>query len=181
MDYKSSPFHRFFGWKILALLAVLAAYTYWYTGPGYFGQINDMAPGIPVQSLHFYAGHYPVEVYAALTDPQKHKMLLAFIFDLPFMILLMLVTEALIAFGTRHLKLGPKSNLLFVLPIAFLICDFGEDSFLALTLFGGGAITGWCAAMFTPLKFLFFYSACIIGILMGAAGLLSWFRTQSRS
>jgi len=159
MDYKNSPFHRIFGWEILALLAVLAAYIYWYTGPGYFGQIVDMAPGLPVQSLHFYDGHYPVEIYGALTEAQKQSVLLAFIFDIPFMILLMLATEALIAFGVRHLKLGQKWNLLFILPIAFLICDFGEDSFLALTLYGGGSFAGWGAAIFTPLKFLFFYSA----------------------
>jgi len=181
MDYKNSPFHRFFGWHILALIAVTIAYTVWYTGPGFFGQIVDMAPGIPVQEQHFYHGSYPVETYAPLTDGQKQKMLLAFIFDLPFMVLLMLSTEAMIAFGIRQLKLGGKWNLLFILPIAFLLTDFGEDSFLALTVYGGGIVTGWGAAIFTPLKFLFFYSALIVGFTLGFIGLIKAFKNQSRS
>ena len=178
MDYTNSPFHRFFGWKIIALLAVLAAYVAWYVGPGYFGQIMNMGSGLPVQSELFYRGHYPVEIYGALTEPQKKTVLLALIFDLPFMVLFMLAAEAVIAFGIRHLKLGGKWNLLFILPVAFLLCDFGEDSFLALTLYGGGTITGWAAAVFTPLKFLFFYGCLIAAPLMGVAGILRWFRSK---
>jgi len=42
-DVTSSPFHRFLGWKILALIAVLLAYSFWYTGPGFYGQLSRLA------------------------------------------------------------------------------------------------------------------------------------------
>ena len=50
MDYNNSPFHRFFGWQILVLAAVFQIYTMWYTGPGPFGHLADLAPGMPMQA-----------------------------------------------------------------------------------------------------------------------------------
>ena len=32
-------YHRFYGWRLIALLIVFAAYTLWFTGPGPFGQL----------------------------------------------------------------------------------------------------------------------------------------------
>ena len=179
MDYNNSPFHRFFGWQILALAAVFQIYTMWYTGPGPFGQLADLAPGMPMQEQFFYSGQQAVDTYAGLDNAGRRTTLLALLLDIPFMILFSLLAEALIAFGIRQIKLGGKWNLLFVLPIAFLLCDFGEDSFLALTLTSGNTILGSIAGVFTAMKFVTFFLAIIFAIAMAIGGLVAFLRRRS--
>jgi len=98
------------------------------------------------------------------------------------MILQALVFEAFIAFGIRHLK--PKSikwNLLFILPIGFLLADFFEDSFIALTLTTGSTALGGIAGFMTALKFAFFIPAIIVSLIMGCGGLIPWVRHRKNS
>jgi len=178
IDYKNSPFHRFFGWHILVLAVVFSAYTLWYTGPGPFGRLASLAPGMPMQEQFFYTGQQAVDIYAGLDEQGRKTTLLALLLDLPFMILFSLLAEALIAFGIRRMSLGGKWNLLFVLPIAFLLCDFGEDSFLALTLTSGNTILGSIAGVFTAMKFVTFTAAIIAAIGMSALGLLAFLRRK---
>jgi len=142
-DYGSSPFHRFQGWRILALFAVFAAYTLWYTGPGFFGQMSSMSG------------------YSSLQE--------TLIFDVPYMILQALVFEAFIAFGMRHIKpKNPKWNLLFILPIGFLLVDFLEDSFIALTLSTSSIFLGTIAGFMTALKFAVFIPAIVVSLIINA-------------
>jgi len=56
MTNTMSPFHRFQGWRILALFAVFAAYTLWYIGPGYFGQMTRLTGHLSLQEMGFYSG-----------------------------------------------------------------------------------------------------------------------------
>ncbi len=176
MTYENSPFHRFFGWQIIALAIVFLAYTLWYIGPGPFGQLADLAPGMPMQEQFFYSGQQAVDTYAGLDEAGQRTTLLALLLDIPFMILFWLLAEAFIAFGIRRMSLGGKWNLLFALPIIFLLCDFGEDSFLALTLTSGNTVLGSIAGIFTFLKMISFSAAILVAIGMGLAGLIAYFR-----
>jgi len=178
MDYEHSPFHRFFGWQIIALAIVFQAYTLWYTGPGPFGQLAYLAPGMPMQEQFFYSGQQAVDTYAGLDAAGRRTTLLALLLDVPFMILFSLLAEALIAFGIRHMQLAGKWNLLFALPIAFLLCDFGEDSFLALTLTSGNTILGSIAGIFTTMKFVTFSLAIILALTMSLGGLVAWIKRR---
>jgi len=176
MDYNASPFHRFPGWKTLALITVLIVYSLWYVGPGPYGKLAALAPGMPMEERFFYSGNDVVSVFAGLDAGGRRSKLISLLFDLPYMILNMLAFEALIAFGIRRLKLASKWNMLFILPTAFLFADFFEDSFLALTLYSSNTVLGTLAGIFTALKFLTFCAAFLVSIAMGAAGryLISW-------
>ena len=177
-DYANSPFHRFQGWRIIALCAVFLAYTLWYIGPGFFGQMASLPGYSSLQEMGFYSGATAVETLCLLDAQGRKLKLLALIFDVPYMILQALVFEAFIAFGIRHLKpKSPKWNLLFILPIGFLLIDFFEDSFIALTLTTGSTALGTIAGIMTALKFAIFIPAIIISLIMGAAGLFAWFRS----
>lgn len=177
-----SPFHRFRGWRILALFAVFMAYTLWYIGPGFFGQMTSLPGYSSLQEMGFYSGATAVETLGSLDAAGRKTKFLALIFDLPYMILQALVFEAFIAFGLRHIKpKNPKWNLLFILPIGFLLVDFFEDSFIALTLTTGSTALGTIAGIMTALKFTIFIPAMIISLIMGAAGLFAWFRSGKSS
>ena len=178
MDYQSSPFHRFYGWKILALIAVLVVYSLWYFGPGPYGQLEGLAPGMPMEAKFHYSGQEVVDVFAGLDANGRKTKLISLVFDLPVMFLNMLVFEALIAFGIRRMKLGGSWNLLFILPIAFLLCDFFEDSFLTLTLTSENTVLGTIAGLFTSLKTITFSLASLTGLLMALAGLWAFFRSK---
>jgi len=65
-DYASSPFHRFQGWHILALFAVFMAYVLWYTGPGFFGQMERLPDHVSLQASGFYSGATAVEILGKL-------------------------------------------------------------------------------------------------------------------
>ncbi len=176
MDYSNSPFHRFFGWQIWALLAVLTVYSLWFIGPGPFGQLAGLAPGMPLEQKGFYTGSDAVAILSGLDEAGRRTKLFSLLCDLPYMILNMLACEALIAFGIRHMKLGGKWNLLFALPIAFLFFDFFEDSFIALTLVSGNTVLGSIAGVFTFVKFVAFIGAGVAALVMGVLGLVAWFK-----
>ena len=175
IDYGSSPFHRFQGKSILVLLAVFVAYTLWYTGPGFFGQMRSVPDYSSLQEMGFYTGATAVEILGSLDAAGRKTKFLALIFDVPYMILQALVFEAFIAFGIRHIKpKNPKWNLFFILPIGFLLTDFFEDSFIALTLTSGSTVLGTIAGFMTVLKFAFFVPAIIVSLLMVIIGLIMW-------
>lgn len=174
-DFETSPFHRFRGWNILALIIVFILYTLWFTGPGYFGDMTRIDGHISLQESGFYSGAEAVERLSRLDQAGRRTKYLALIFDVPYMIMQALVFEALIAFGLRHIRpKNPKWNLLFMLPIAFLIADLAEDSFIALTLATGSELLGGIAGFMTALKFLTFIPAIIISLMMAIGGIIAW-------
>lgn len=177
----SSPFHRFQGWRFLALVIVFALYTSWYVGPGFFGDMLRLPGHISLQEKGFYSGAEAVEILGRLDAEGRKTKLLALIFDVPYMILQALVFEAAIAFGLRHMKLqNPKWNLLFILPIGFLLVDFAEDSFIALTLTAGSTVLGTIAGFMTALKFVVFIPGIVVSLLMFCGGVLAWLRNRAR-
>ncbi|MEP3890848.1 MAG: hypothetical protein ABJN69_10290 [Hellea sp.] len=181
-DQASSPFHRFQGRRMLALIAVFFAYTLWYVGPGFFGDLTRIAGHASLQETGFYTGAEAVERLGKLDAAGRKTKFLALIFDVPYMILQALVFEALIAFGMRHMK--PKSlkwNLLFILPIGFLLIDFAEDSFIALTMTTGSIALGTIAGFMTALKFAIFIPAIIVSLIMGIGGIIAWLRNGKHS
>lgn len=172
-----SPFHRFQGRRLLALIVVFIIYTLWYVGPGYFGQMLRLEGHVSLQQNGFYSGATAVEILSQLDPSGRKTKYLALIFDLPYMILQALVFEAFIAFGMRHMKpQNPKWNLLFVLPIAFLLADFAENSFIGLTLASGSEILGSIAGFMTALKFMTFIPAIIMSFIMAVGGFIAWLR-----
>ena len=182
MSVSESPFHRFKGPRLLALLAVFVAYTAWYVGPGFFGDLMRLPGHISLQEKGFYSGAEAVEILGRLDEAGRKTKFLALIFDLPYMILQALVFEALIAFGICHIK--PKNlkwNLLFILPIGFLLADFAEDSFLALTMATGSIVLGTIAGIMTALKFTAFILGIAVSLIMGFTGLMAWFRHRKGS
>jgi len=178
----TSPFHRFQGWRILALFVVFMTYTLWYTGPGFFGQISSMPGYSSLQEMGFYSGTTAVETLRSLDVAGRKTKLLALIFDVPYMILQALLFEAFIAFGMRHIKpKSPKWNLLFILPIGFLLADFLEDSFIALTLTTGSVGLGTVAGFMTVLKFMVFIPTIFVSLIMGIGGLMAWHKHRKSS
>lgn len=175
----TSPFHRFHGWHILALLAVTIAYSAWFTSIGPYGKLADLGPGFPLEARGFYTGQQAVETLSQLDARGATTKYISLLFDVPFMVLFALSLEALIAFGIRRMTLtNIRWNLLFILPIAFLLLDFSEDSFIALTLATGSPLLGTIAGIMTFLKFAVFIPATLIAIAMGLAGLIAWIKNR---
>jgi len=87
MSVSESPFHRFKGPRLLALLAVFVAYTAWYVGPGFFGDLMRLPGHISLQEKGFYSGAEAVEILGRLDEAGRKTKFLALIFDLPYMIL----------------------------------------------------------------------------------------------
>lgn len=177
VNFQASPFHRFRGWQIWALLCVFVLYTLWYVGPGYFGQMTRISGHISLQESGFYSGASAVDILGRLDGEGRKVKYLALIFDIPYMIMQALVFEAFIAFGFRHIDpKNPKWQLLFALPLAFLLVDFAEDSLIALTLATGSQVTGTIAGYMTSLKFIIFIPAIPISLIMAIWGLIAWKR-----
>lgn len=175
MDYSNSPFHRFQGWHILILLTVTFAYTYWFVVIGPFSKLATLAPGLPLEERGFYTGAQAVEALSGLGAEGTRAKFISLACDVPYMILTALSLEALIAFGIRRLNFtNVKWNFLFILPIAFLLFDFAEDSFLALTLATDSTLLGSIAGILTPLKLAAVIPATIIAVVMGVTGLIAW-------
>ena len=167
---------------MLALVAVFAVYTLWYVGPGFFGDLTRITGHASLQESGFYTGAEAVERLGKLDAAGRKTKFLALIFDVPYMILQALVFEAFIAFGMRHIK--PKNsewNLLFILPIGFLLADFAEDSLIALTMTTGSTTLGTIAGLMTALKFAIFIPAIIVSLIMGVGGLICWLRQRKSS
>lgn len=177
----SSPFHRFQGWRFLALFIVFALYTSWYVGPGFFGDMLRIPGHISLQEKGFYTGVEAVDILGRLDEQGRKAKFLALIFDVPYMFLQALLFEACIAFGLRHMRpKNPKWNLLFILPIGFLLTDFAEDSLIALTLTTGSMALGSTAGVMTALKFTTFIPGIIVSLIMLGGGLWAWFRKKKR-
>jgi len=173
----TSSFYRFQGWRLLGLIIVFFAYTTWYTGPGFFGDLTRLPGHVALQERGFYSGATAIEILGKLDAAGRKTKYLALVFDVPYMIMQALVFEGLIAFGMRHLKpKSPKWTLLFILPIGFLLADFAEDSFIALTLATGSQALGTIAGLMTALKFATFIPAIITSFIMGIGGLWAWFK-----
>ena len=175
MDYSQSPFHKFMGWRTLALIALMMAYSTWYVTLGPYSVLETLAPGLPLEERGFYTGAQAVETFSQLDASGRKAKYISLVFDIPNMILAALVFEALIAFGIRRLPLkSPVWPLLFFLPIVFLLTDFAEDSFLALTLATGSEVLGSIAGVLTVLKFFTYLAAAITGLLLSFTGLAYW-------
>ena len=177
MNYIGSPFHKFRGWQIWALLIVTFVYAAWFTGPGPYGQyVKLVVPGPPLEELGYYSGQTAVDTLSALKAAgHQNTVLKALLFDIPHMITLALLCEALIAFGIRRLPLTHKFlPLLCILPIAFLLSDFAEDGFIALTLVTESKVLGTAAGIMTALKFVTILAAGITGIVFSVFGLIYW-------
>lgn len=175
MNYKNSPFHRFQGWQILVLLAVTFAYSYWFVVIGPYAKLANLAPGLPLEARGFYTGAQAVDALSGLNAEGTRAKFISLACDVPYMVLTALSIEALIAFGIRRLNFtNIKWNFLFILPIAFLLFDFAEDSFLALTLATDSVTLGAIAGIFTPLKLATVLPATLIAIVMSITGLLVW-------
>lgn len=175
MDYASSPFHKFRGWKLLALIVITLGYASWYSVMGPYSVLADLAPGMPLEERGYYTGAQAVETLSALDASGRKAKYISLVFDIPNMILSALLFEGLIAFGIRRLSLNrAKWGLLFVLPIAFLLADFGEDSFLALTLSTGSQTLGTIAGILTAVKFFTYIAAALAGLLLSFSGLGYW-------
>jgi len=175
MAWENSPFHRFYGWRILALIAVTMAYSYWFAVIGPYAKLEGLAPGMPFEGQFTYDGAFAAKTLGQLDAVGQRTKLISLFFDLPYMVLNALVFEALIAFGIRRMNLTkPVWSMLFILPIAFLIFDFAEDAFLALTVVSGSSVTGTLASLATPAKFITFMAASFAGLILSVLGLLFW-------
>jgi len=71
--------------------------------------------------------------------------------------------------------------LLFILPIGFLLVDFLEDSFIALTLSTSSIFLGTIAGFMTALKFAVFIPAIVVSLIMGIGGLIMWAKGRKNS
>ena len=144
--------------------------------------MTRIAGHISLQESGFYSGAAAVDILGKLDATGRKTKYLALVFDVPYMIMQTLVFEALIAFGIRHMRpKNPKWNLLFILPIAFLLVDFLEDSFIGLTLASGSEILGSIAGFMTALKFLTFIPSIVVSVGMTIGGLTAWIRRRKLS
>jgi len=181
MNAQNMPFHSFKGLRLLALIFVTLAYSYWFTVHGPFGKLTTLAPGMPLEEAMYYTGAHAVSVLGQLDEAGRKAKYLSLACDVPFMLLFTLMAEGLIAFGFRHLGLmGARWRLLFILPLAFLMFDFLEDSFLALTLATGSEALGTVAGIMTPLKMFTFVPSMLVAIILGLSGLAVWLSGKSK-
>ena len=181
MTPQDRVFHKFQGLRLLALIIITLAYGYWFTLHGPYSKLSALGPGLPLEDLFFYSGAHAAEVLGRLDAAGRRAKYLSLLFDVPNMILTMLMLEGLIAFGLRHLGLmGRKWRLLFALPIAFLMFDFLEDSFLALTLATNLEITGTLAGIMTPLKIITVSACMITAVVLSLGGLGMWLLGKSK-
>jgi len=174
-------FHKFQGFRLLALIVITMGYSYWFTVHGPFGKLTALAPGMPLEAAMHYSGAHAVSVLGSLDEAGRKMKYISLLCDVPYMVLSALMAEGLIAFGLRHLGLmGRKWRLLFIVPLAFLMFDFLEDSFLALTLASGSEIFGTIAGIMTPLKMLTFVPAMILAVFLSLSGFAVWLAGKSK-
>lgn len=181
MTAQDKVFHKFQGIRLLALIIVALSYSYWFTVHGPYSQLAALAPGMPLEGAMSYSGAHAVSVLGSLDAAGRKIKYLSLACDIPFMILQALLLEGLIAFGLRHLGLmGARWRLLFMAPLAFLLCDFLEDSFLALTLASGSEVFGTLAGLMTPLKMATYTAASILALVLSLSGLAIWLAGKSK-
>lgn len=167
-------YQRFTGWRLIALLAIFAAYTLWFTTIGPFGELTRLDNYTYLQGRGFYSGAEAVSAIESLTPEGRRLKFTELGFDLIYMVLQTWVFEALIAFGLTGLGLMTKKwRWLLILPMGFLLFDFLEDSFLALLLTTSSELIGSFAGVFTFMKFVFFIPLIFISLGMGIAGVVT--------
>jgi len=182
MTHPLKPFERFQGRRFFVLLAVFIIYTVWYVSVGPYGDLARLAPGLPLQEKGFYSGAFAVEALGQLDPAGRRAKYTALIFDIPYMVLQALVFEAVIVFGLKSLKLTTsKWRLFLILPVAFLLADFLEDSLLALTLASGSETLGTMAGFATALKFAIFIPAIFTALGLGIAGVIARLKNKTPS
>ena len=175
MDPQHSPFHKFQGWRLLALIVVTIAYSSWFTTLGPYGQLSDLFSGLPLEEMGWYTGRTAVSFLSGLDAAGQKLQYWSLLFDVPNMILTALMLEGLIGFGIRNMRLKkPAVNMFFVLPIMYLLIDFFENSFLALTMSTQSEFLGSIAGFMTAGKFLVVLPTFLIALVMFLGGLIAW-------
>ena len=113
-------FHRFTGWRLLALVVIFLAYTLWFIGPGPFGDLTRLEDYKNLQSRGFYSGAEAVSAIESLSAEGRRIKFKALGFDIIYMVLQTWVFEALIAFGlTVRDFWGPVGAGVYSLPWGF--------------------------------------------------------------
>ena len=167
-------FHRFTGWRLVALLCVFLVYTLWFTGMGPFGALTRLDNYTNLQSRGFYTGAQAVAAIESLDAAGRQVKFKALGFDLIYMVLQTWVFEAIIAFGlsTRSL-MDTRWRWSLAAPMGFLLFDFLEDSFLALVMVTSSEIIGSFAGVFTLLKFAVFLPLVFLSLALGGLGIVT--------
>ena len=167
-------YHRFTGWRLIALLVGFFAYTLWFTSIGPFGELTRLENYTYLQGRGFYTGKEAVAAIDSLSEEERRIKFTALGFDLIYMVLQTWVFEAVIAFGLTALGLmTTRWRWILLAPMGFLLFDFLEDSSLALVLATSSEIIGSFAGVFTCLKFTFFVPLVFISLGLGAAGIVA--------
>lgn len=167
-------YHRFTGWRLIALILIFMGYTLWFTGPGPFGELTRFQGYEYLQGRGFYSGAKAVAAVESLNAEGRVIKFKALGFDLIYMVLQTWVFEAVIAFGLMALGLSSSRwRWLLLLPMGFLLFDFLEDSCLALVLVTSSELIGSFAGLFTLLKFIFFIPLVFLSLGFGIAGTMS--------
>ena len=167
-------FHRFSGWRLIALLCVFSAYTLWFIFPGPFGELMRLEGYDSLQERGFYTGAQAVSAVESLSAEGRQIKFKALGFDLIYMVLQTWVFEAVIAFGLSAIGLmKTRWRWCLVAPMGFLLFDFLEDSFLALVMVTSSEIIGSLAGVFTLMKFVFFIPLVVLSIGLGMMGIVA--------
>ncbi len=169
-------YHRFSGWRLVALIIVYGLYVIWYVGPGPFGQLIRLEGYDYLQGRGFYSGAEAVAAIETLSAEGRRIKYAALGFDVPYMFLQTWLFEALIAFGLSALgliKTRWRWRWLLLAPMGFLLFDFLEDSALALVLATSSEVMGSFAGVFTSLKMAFFLPLIPMSLGLTLAGSLA--------
>ena len=167
-------FHRFTGWRLVALLVVFLAYTLWFIGPGPFGDLTRLDGYSYLQARGFYTGAEAVSAIESLSAEGRHIKFKALGFDLIYMVLQTWVFEAVIAFGlSARGLLTSRWRWGLLAPMGFLLFDFLEDSSLALVMVTSSELIASFAGIFTIFKFVFFVPLVFLSLGLGLAGLMT--------
>ena len=173
--FKAHDYHRFTGWRLIALIAVFAAYTFWYLGVGPFGELTRIDGYSALQERGFYTGADALAAIQSLDEVQRGIKLKALGFDLIFMVLQALVFEALMAYGLRQLGwMKRRWRFVLLLPIIVLLFDFLEGGFLVLLIETEIEWIGSAAGLFTALKFASFMPCMLITLGLTIAGSVAY-------
>jgi len=167
-------YHRFTGWRLIALLFVFCAYTFWFIFPGPFGELARLEGYGSLQERGFYTGAQAVSAIESLSLEERRIKFKALGFDLIYMVLQTWVFEAVIAFGlTTGGLMKTRWRWCLLAPMGFLLFDFLEDSFLALVMVTSSEVIGSLAGVFTFLKFAFFLPLVCLSLGFGLAGIVT--------
>ena len=164
-------YHRFSGWRLVALILVYVAYVVWYTGVGPFGQLTRIEGYDYLQGRGFYTGAEAVAAIEMLSPESRRLKYIALGLDVIYMFLQTWLFEALIAFGLSALGVfTSRWRWLLLLPMGFLLFDILEDSALALLLATSSELIGSFAGVFTALKYAIFLPLIPISVGLAIAG-----------